>query len=183
MSDTPSPPFESHPFGDGDAYRRLARCQADSVMVVTVLRRAEAVGALSPLHDGFTATAFLTVSMSPPIVLVSATNASSALAMLRDAEAFAVNLLARDQRPIADLFASPHDRREAPFDQHPWTPDAHGAPLFSGALGAFSARVRELVPAGDHTLCLGDVSALHIGVSGEPLLYHSRRYGGFAPDL
>lgn len=182
MSVTPSAPFESHTATDGDAYRRLARCQADSVMVVTVLRRADTVGALAPLRDGFTATAFITVSMSPPILLVSATNASSALAMLRDAEAFAVNLLARDQRPIADLFASPHDRRGQPFDMHPWTPDALGVPLFEGALGAFSARVRELVPAGDHTLCLGDVTALHIGVSGEPLLYHSRRYGGFTAD-
>jgi flavin reductase ActVB len=181
MSAAPSGLFESLSATDGDAYRRIARCLAASVTVVTVRRRPETVTPDAPRLDGFTATSFVTISMTPPIVLVSATNASSALAMLRDADCFAVNLLSAGQRAVADLFASPHDHRGEPFDVHNWTPDHHGAPLFEGALGAFSARVRELHPAGDHTLCLGDVTSLHLGAPGETLIYHNRRYGGFDP--
>lgn len=180
MSAAPTP-FETHPSTDGDAYRRLARHQTAGVTIVTVVRRPDAVGPTAPRYDGFTATSFITVSMSPPIVLVSATNAGSARSMLRDASAFAVNLLAVEQRPLADLFATPHDRRGDPFTDHRWTFDAGGAPLLPGALGAFSATVRELVAAGDHTLCLGDVTALHLGGDADALAYHNRRYGTFAP--
>ena len=131
--------------------------------------------------DGFTATAFLTVSMNPPIVLVSATNASSAAAMLRDARAFAVNLLARDQRPLADAFAQPHEHRSFLWGDLPVVRDQAGVALLAGSLGAFSATVRSFVEAGDHTLVLGDVTALHLGPPGEALLYHDRAYGSVDP--
>lgn len=173
--------FEIFRPDDGDAYRRLARLQTAGVSIVTVRRRAECVSTVAPLLDGFTATSFITVSMSPPIILVSATNASSAFEMLRDAEAFAVNCLAVSQRPLADLFATPHERRGEPFDAHPWTPDAQGVPLLPDALGAWSATVREFVSAGDHTLCLGDVKAIRVGGATDALAYHNRRYGAFTP--
>jgi flavin reductase (DIM6/NTAB) family NADH-FMN oxidoreductase RutF len=178
---TPSMPtledlaLESFRADDSDRYRALARRHAASVTVVTVRRRD---GAL----DGFTATAFLTVSLAPPIVLVSATNDSQAAAMLSDASSWAVNLLADHQRPIADLFATPHHLRGDAFAKVIWGPDDDGAPLLQGALGAYSARVRSLVPAGDHTLCLGDVTAVHLGPDGPALVYRDRRYGAFTAD-
>ncbi len=181
MSAATMPPFELFGPNDGEAYRRLARLQTAGVAIITLRRREESVGVFTPLLDGFTATTFITVSMAPPIVLVSASNAGNAFTMLRDAAAFAVNLLAVEQRPLADLFATPHDRRGDPFAVHSWTPDAHGVPLLPGALGAYSATVRELVSAGDHTLCLGDVTAIQIGGASDALAYHNRRYGGFAP--
>lgn len=174
---TSTPPFETFLATDGESFRRLARTQAASVTVVTFSRAPERVGPGSPRLDGFTATAFLTVSLDPPIVLVSATNASSAARMFRDADAFAVNVLAAPQRPVADLFATAHELRDDPFAGVPWTPDGAGVPLLTGALGAYSARVRELILAGDHTLALGDVTALHLGAAAEPLVYHNRRYG------
>ncbi len=180
MSAATAHDFETFPATDADAYRRLARNWAASVTVVTVLRRHETVGPGAPLHDGFTATAFLTVSLAPPIVLVSATNASRSLSMLQDASSFAVNLLGESQRPLADLFASPHEQRGDIFSDFAWSPDADGVALLPGALGAFSARVRDLVAAGDHTLCLGDVTALHMGAAAEPLVYHNRRYARVA---
>ncbi len=169
--------FQVFSAADGDAYRRLARGWAASVTVVTVLRRPETVAPGAPLHDGFTATGFLTVSIDPPIVLVSATNASSAFEMLRDAAAFAVNLLSAAQQPVADRFAQPHERRLDAFADLASHRDADGVTLIPGALGAFSARPRQLVPAGDHTLCLGDVTALHLGAAAEPLVYVNRAYG------
>lgn len=174
MSTPQEPWFETTAADDGERFRALARRHATSVTVVTV-RRAD--GGL----DGFTATAFLTVSLAPPVVLVSATNATRAAAMLTDAPAWAVNLLAAGQRAVADRFATPHERRGDPFADLAWSPDAAGVPLLRGALGAWSATVRALVPAGDHTLCLGDVTALHLGPDEPALLYCDRRYGGFSP--
>ena len=168
--------FETFAPSDGERYRTLARQWAASVTVVTV----RSDDAARP-DDGFTATAFLTVSIDPPIVLVSATKSSSAAAMLRGAGAFAVSLLSRDQRALADAFAQPHEHRNPLWSDLPIVRDHAGVALLSGSLGAFSATVRELVDAGDHTLVLGDVTALHLGPPGDALVYRDRAYGSVEP--
>lgn len=169
------------PGSDADAFRQLARRWAATVNVVTVLRREGARGLDAPAHDGFTATAFLTVSMEPPIVLVSASNATSAAPMLRDADHLVVNLLAEDQQAIAESFARAQEHRTDLWTALPWTPDAAGAPVLGGTLGAFSARVRARLDAGDHTLVLGDVTAIHLGTAESPLVYFNRAYAAVSP--
>jgi flavin reductase (DIM6/NTAB) family NADH-FMN oxidoreductase RutF len=144
---------------------------------VTVRRTDAAVAEGAPELDGFTATAFLTVSMSPPIIAVSATTASTALSMLREARGFAVNLLSPAQQEAAGAFAKPASERVGLWTKLPWTADEAGAPLLNGATGAFSAHVRQLIDAGDHTLVLGDVTAIHLGEGPDTLVYHNRGYG------
>jgi len=172
--------MQSFPQTAVDAYKSLARTWAASVTVVTTRRAATSEAA--PELDGFTATAFLTISIAPPIIAVSATNASSALTMLRDAAGFAVNLLAPTQADVAAAFAKPQVERAGLWDRLPWTPDADGVPLLEGTVGAFSARVRQLVDAGDHTLVLGDVTAIHLGEGMDTLVYHNRAYGRVVPE-
>ena len=138
---------------DTESYKALARRWAATVTVVTVRRKG---GAL----DGFTCTAFTPVSMDPPLILVSATNTSSAMPMMADAEAFAVNLLSPAQEGLGTLFSMPHGQRGDFWAQVPHALDAWGVPLLLGAAGAFSARVNQLIPAGDHTLVLGAVKEL-----------------------
>jgi flavin reductase (DIM6/NTAB) family NADH-FMN oxidoreductase RutF len=160
-----------------EQYKSLARSWAATVTVVTVRRTEAAIAAGAPELDGFTATAFFTVSMAPPIIAVSATTASSSLAMLRDARGFAVNLLAPDQQDTAGAFARPATERAGLWEKLGWTPDLAGAPLLHGATGAFSADIRQLIDAGDHTLVLGDVTAIHLGEGSDTLVYHNRGYG------
>jgi flavin reductase (DIM6/NTAB) family NADH-FMN oxidoreductase RutF len=166
--------MQSFPPTSAETYKALARTWAATVTVVTT-RRANAGNA--PDLDGFTATAFLTVSMDPPIIVVSATRTSTAFAMLRDASSFAVNLLSPDQSELAGAFAKPAPERVGLWDRTPWTADGEGVPLLGGTTGAFSARVRQLVEAGDHVLVLGDVTGLHLGEGSDTLVYHNRGYG------
>ena len=169
------------PAEDAEAFRQLARAWAATVTVVTAKQppgtELRGFGEL----DGFTATGFLTVSIDPPIIAVSCMNEGSSLAMLRGAHAFAVNLLAPDQDALAAEFARPQPERPHLWNDVAWVADASGAPLLGGAVGAFSARLRQLVPAGDHTLVLGDVTAIHLNDAGqaETLVYHNRGYGRF----
>lgn len=160
---------------DAAAFRDLARTWAASVTVITTLRQG-----VPPAHDGFTATAFLTVSLDPPLVLVSAGNATRAAERLAASSAFAVNLLSSTQRAVADAFARPHELREDLFSEHLWDADRAGVALLRGTLGAFSATVRQLVVAGDHTLVIGDVTALYRTDRDDPLVYHNRAYGTVA---
>lgn len=161
-----------------ESYKALARTWSATVTVVTARRASgtEIVGDGSEL-DGFTATAFLTVSITPPIIAISATAAGSSFAMLRDASAFVVNLLSPDQVEIASAFAKPVAERAGIWERIAWMPDADGAPLLRGTTGAFSAKVRQLVEAGDHVLVLGDVTAIHLGEGSDTLVYHNRGYG------
>jgi 3-hydroxy-9,10-secoandrosta-1,3,5(10)-triene-9,17-dione monooxygenase reductase component len=160
-----------------ESYKELARAWGATVTVVTGCRAAEyVVGGASPL-DGFTATAFLTVSIEPPIIAVSVSSPSNGLTMLRESIGFAVNLLAPAHADIAAAFAMPHAEREGIWERFPWVPDDAGAPLLTGAVGAFSARVRQMVDAGDHVLVLGDVTAIHMGEGVDTLVYHNRGYG------
>jgi 3-hydroxy-9,10-secoandrosta-1,3,5(10)-triene-9,17-dione monooxygenase reductase component len=172
--------MQSHPPTSTDSFKALARTWAATVTVVTARRASASPEEAAAALDGFTATAFFTVSMAPPIIAVSATTAATAFTMLRDAEAFAVNLLAPDHADLAAAFAKPHVERAGLWDRIAWVEDAAGVPLLGGATGAFSARVRQLVDAGDHTIVLGDVTAIHVGEGSDTLVYHNRAYGRVA---
>jgi flavin reductase (DIM6/NTAB) family NADH-FMN oxidoreductase RutF len=168
--------MQSFPADHADTYKALARTWAATVTVVTTRREAAAEPG-APDLDGFTATAFITVSVAPPIIAIAATRNASPFRILRDARGFAVNLLSPDQAELAAAFAKPADERALLWEQTPWTPDQDGVPLLGGTTGAFSARVRQLVDAGDHVLVLGDVIALHLGTGHDTLVYHNRAYG------
>ncbi len=165
---------------DAEAYKALARNWAATVTVVTAKRPSRSIGPDTPALDGFTATAFLTVSIEPPIIAVSVGRASGADLLMRQAEAFAVNLLGPDQEDISVAFARPSRDRGDVFSHFAWHPDASGAPILEGAAGAFSAKVRQVVEAGDHLLALGDVLAIHQGTAADTLVYCNRSYGRFA---
>jgi flavin reductase (DIM6/NTAB) family NADH-FMN oxidoreductase RutF len=167
--------MQSFPGTDAEAYLALARTWASTVNVVTVRRTGDGK------PDGFTATAFLTVSLRPPLVCISASNETSAGAMLRDSASFVVNLLSAAQAPLAVNFALSHAEREDLWGKFPWRPDAAGVPVLVESLGAFSAERQQLVEAGDHTLVVGRVTQVHRGTATDALVYANRAYGRVQP--
>ena len=162
---------------DADAFKAVARTWAATVTVCVAKRKPEFVTLEKPELDGFTATSFQTVSINPPIILVSVTNASSASALLRECSSFTMNLLNTEHAEIAGMFARPLAERQAAWEKIAFSSDDGGVPLFDGIAGAFSAVPREFVEAGDHTLVLGDVTSIHKGEGNETLVYHDRGYG------
>ncbi|WP_308296248.1 flavin reductase family protein [Streptomyces sp. ISL-96] len=128
---------------------------------------------------GMTATAFMSVSLDPPLVLVSVRNDSRMDDLLAEQPLWAVSLLSESQRHIAGRFAMKgrlSDRLL--FEDIPHTRGAtSGAPLIGGALAVVECRTEQRVVAGDHTLVIGRV--LEVGVaSGDagPLAYFKGRY-------
>lgn len=166
---------------DGEAFRAVSRAWAATVTVVTARRRDDALLGGAPRVDGFTATAFLTVSLAPPIVLVSAARDTGADALLIESDEFAVHLLASGQRELATAFARPNEQRQGIWDALDWRAEPGGLPVLAGALGVFVATVRQRTEAGDHILVLGDVTALLLGPDASPLVYHNRSYVTVGP--
>jgi flavin reductase (DIM6/NTAB) family NADH-FMN oxidoreductase RutF len=173
--------MQSFPGTNAEAFLGLARAWASTVTVVTVSRSPEQVAAGLPPRDGFTATAFLTVSLRPPLILVSASNETSAAQMLRDTDHFAVNFLTPEQVSFAASYALPHAEREDLWSSLRWQPDLRGVPILMDSAGAFSAQRERLVEAGDHTLVLGAVTEIHRGPERDVLLYAQRAYGRVLP--
>src|SRR5262245_26510232 len=122
---------------DPEAYRALARSWAATVTVVTAKRRPSSVSKERPELDGFTATAFLMVSIDPPIIAVSVGHSGGADLLLQDSEFFAVNFLMADQSAASVEFARPSRNRGRVLDQFAWRPDANGVPLLEETAGAF----------------------------------------------
>lgn len=101
-----------------------------------------------------TVNSFSSVSLEPPMVLWSLRRKSSNMSAFRQAEHFAVNVLAADQIDLANQFA-----RAAPdkFGSSEWTGGLGGAPLFSGVAAQFECRKVAEHDGGDHVVFLGEV--------------------------
>ena len=120
---------------------------------------------------GMTANSFTSVSLEPPLILVSIDNRARMLDLLRNSGRFGLSILAEDQQHISNHFAGkPQDGLEQPFDWH------DGIPLIEGALARLVCDVESIYAAGDHTLFLGRVQHFERRVA-QPLVFHGGQYG------
>ncbi|MEU6127504.1 flavin reductase family protein [Streptomyces sp. NPDC047123] len=130
---------------------------------------------------GMTATAFLSVSLDPPLVMVSLREGSRMDDLLAEQPLWAVSVLAESQRHIAGRFAMKgriSDRLL--FEDIPYVRGAASdAPLIGGALSTLECRTEQTVTAGDHTLVIGRVLTASLpSADGGPLTYFRGRYRG-----
>ncbi|WP_134768561.1 flavin reductase family protein [Nocardioides sp. 1609] len=125
---------------------------------------------------GTTVSAFVSLSMEPPMLLVSLMRGSYLLSLLSVGSTIGVNVLGAHQTALATQFTGRHDERFVGVD---WVL-LDGAPALADAHAWVSLRVARLVPVGDHVLVLGDVvNAVSEGAElpGGPLTYHRRSFG------
>ncbi len=116
---------------------------------------------------GLVVNAFMSVSLSPPTIMVCIGKASRSHDLFLRAEAFSVNILATDQAGIARQFASAQSDKFARVD---WEPGALGAPILANCSASFEARVSECVRSSTHTIFVGLVSSAQSS-ERSPLIY------------
>jgi flavin reductase (DIM6/NTAB) family NADH-FMN oxidoreductase RutF len=124
-----------------------------------------------------TATAFSSVSLDPPLVLVCVKTNAEGSTIIAANGVFAVNILAADQEAISNYFAS-RDRprgRDA-FKDVPHATVTTGSPRIDGVVAYLDCRLAETHEAGDHLIFIGEVLALDFDPEIEPLLFHGSRY-------
>jgi flavin reductase (DIM6/NTAB) family NADH-FMN oxidoreductase RutF len=122
---------------------------------------------------GMTANAVCSLSLDPLLVLVCFENGARTLPLVREAGRFGVNLLTSDQEELAGIFASKLPE-SAKLDGIPHRIE-HDVPLIDDALAWAVCRLVEEIAGGDHTIAIGEVTAMGLG-EGEPLLWYSGRY-------
>lgn len=147
------------------AFREVMAGVATPVSVVTSVA--------DGLPHGTTVSAFASLSMDPPMVLVALDRGSDLLALVRLAGRFGVNVLGSTQSALALAFA--RKGGVGKFSGVQWELD-HGLPRLPGAPGWLACDVTDLVDGGDHVVALGKVIAAET-LGGPPLTYHARVFG------
>jgi flavin reductase (DIM6/NTAB) family NADH-FMN oxidoreductase RutF len=143
------------------ALRRTLGMFATGVTVITALQGEQ-------VH-GMTANAFMSVSLEPPLVLISVDRRTRMCALLHEGMHYGVSVLCATQAALSDRFAGRSAEAEPRFLV------VRDTPLVEGALAHFVARVERSYWGGDHSLFLGRVEYARQN-AGTPLLFHGGRY-------
>ena len=125
---------------------------------------------------GLTASAFTSVSLNPPLILVCVDHQAQSYPSLRDSGRFAVNILTAGQEAISRRFASTQTDK---FNGVAYHVSDLGLPLLDEALARIECRTVSSHVEGDHTIFVGRVERIDVG-AGEPLLYFQGRYARLA---
>lgn len=117
---------------------------------VTVVTTSKSDG--TPL--GFTANSFSSVSLDPALLLVSIAKTSSNYENFSQAQHFAINILAEEQKDISNTFARPSNDR---FSTVQWSMSVNKNPLIHNVTSWFDCVIHKVVDAGDHAILIGKV--------------------------
>ncbi|MFI6277220.1 flavin reductase family protein [Streptomyces sp. NPDC050988] len=126
------------------------------------------------VRRGFTATAFSSLSMDPPLVLVCLDRGADCRPAFATADAMAVHLLRDDQAQLARRFATKNIDK---YDGLPTSEGLCGVPLLGGVLARIECVLDRRIDAGDHVILVGLVHRCEV-FAGRPLVYFARAFHG-----
>lgn len=120
---------------------------------------------------GMTANAFMSVSLNPPLILISVRTESKFNDYVKLGDNYAVNLLSEAQLNISNHFGGrPDETLPMPFE------DENGTPIIKGSLAHIVAKTVDIHPAGDHNLFIAEVLDIREGQQENPLLFFGGKY-------
>jgi flavin reductase (DIM6/NTAB) family NADH-FMN oxidoreductase RutF len=125
---------------------------------------------------GFTVNAFASVSAEPPMVLICVNRGARAHPLITVSQRFCANILALEQRALAERFAGGEPRSR--FEGVDYTIGPSGSPVLSGTLAYVDCTLAEELSASTHTIFLGRVLVAGHR-DGAPLGYFDRAYRDF----
>lgn len=121
---------------------------------------------------GMTANAVMSLSLEPPLVVVSVDKKNSMHECVMRGKCFALNMLRADQEEISRRFAmsGPKD-----FSGLRLTAAETGAPILVDAIAYVDCKLVEILPGGDHDMFVGEPIAGEVR-EGEPLIFFGGEY-------
>ena len=139
---------------------------------VTVVTTKDAAGNL----HGITVSAFCSVSLDPPLVLICIEKTTASHYAFEESEVFVVNILSESQAALSQQFSEPNLDK---FDGLEYTIGRLGAPILSNSLVNLECRLRHSLNGGDHSIFVGEVESVTVN-DGLPLVYFRGGYGSLA---
>ncbi|MFJ8603176.1 flavin reductase family protein [Streptomyces shenzhenensis] len=151
-----------------EAMRATMGSFCSGVVVVTALggrRGAEPVG--------FTCQSFMSLSLAPPLVSISPARSSTTWPRIREVGRFAINVLADDHAELSGQFARSGTDKFAGVG---WQRSPNGSPVLDGVIAWAECSLWREYDGGDHTIVIGEVTALDHDAERSPLLYYRGSY-------
>jgi len=143
---------------------------ASGVTVITVVTDENRV-------HGMTASAFCSVSLRPPLVLVCVDHLAETYLHLRERGQLGISVLKQGQEALSEFFADPERNPDVAYRLGiRYGKMKSGIPILEDALANLDCRVVAAHDAGDHTIFVAEVREVVLG-EGVPLLYFRGRYG------
>jgi len=149
-------------------FRKTLGCFASGVTIVTT-RHEENI-------HGMTISAFMSVSLSPPLVGISVNNSANMHILLPQTRCYGVSILAGDQDALSQHFSGQsQENLDNPFAVEGETP------IIRGAFAHLVCSLVDTCTGGDHTIYIGQVEYLSYRKGVEPLIYFKGSYRSLAP--
>ncbi len=162
-------PVEAQKF-DEKVFKAVMRKLAGSVCVIST-------SSDEGLH-GLTATAVCSVCAEPPRILIVVNKSSRTHPHIVSKRAFTVNLLAEEQRQVAELFASKTSDQFAAIE-HKRLEDS--CPVIDQSAAFLHCRVDQEMEVGTHTIFIGEVIDGSVAAN-KPLIYQDSSFWTLAPS-
>ncbi|GAB2963273.1 flavin reductase family protein [Amycolatopsis acidiphila] len=121
---------------------------------------------------GFTASAFASLSLDPPLIVVCLSTSAECHPVFAEATYFTVNLLRPHHERLARIFAT---RGADKFAGEDFRPDERGIPVLRDALATMQCRVHSIGEGGDHSILIGRVLSAQAD-AGEPMVFCRRAF-------
>jgi len=145
--------------------RRVMGHFATGVTIITT------VSAAGQIH-GLTANAFTSVSLEPPLLLISVDKKAESYPSFEESKVFTVNILSDSQEALSRKFAVTGTDK---FTGVAYRSGGNGAPILYGVIGHIECRLYATYDGGDHTLYLGEIMEAETR-EGKPLLFYRGGY-------
>jgi flavin reductase (DIM6/NTAB) family NADH-FMN oxidoreductase RutF len=151
-----------------DLYKQVMRHFPSGITVVT-LRAGEEI-------HGLTVSAFCSVSLEPPLVLVCIGTDLYSHQLIERGRCFAVNFLSQDDADLSDRFAGRIPGITDRFAGLSYSTAVTGAPILERCVAYLDCTVYAAYPGGDHTIYVGLVEAAGVQRPAPPLVYYQGNY-------
>ena len=155
---------------DAQSFKNALSRFASGVTVVTTQ--------LEGRWHGLTVSAFSSLSLEPPLVIICVSRAIPSHEVLEESGSFAVNFLSESQVDIGRRFAGLIDGVVDRFEGVETVSSPANNPLIAGCIGWLDCRLSRVYDGGDHSIFIGEVQAAGTGSGERPLLYFDRRWHG-----
>ncbi|MGO1798216.1 MAG: flavin reductase family protein [Microbacterium sp.] len=128
---------------------------------------------------GMAVNSFISVSLEPALVAISAARTSRTWPVLREVPELGMSVLAAHHAPLSRLLSS---REKDRFGAHPWRRSAQGAVLVHDAALWLTCRLHGTFDGGDHEIALYEISEVTVFDDVEPLVFQQSRYRAISPS-
>lgn len=160
---------------EATTFRETMRRLPSPVVVVTMTDGEEV--------RGITIGSFTSVSLNPPLISFNVTKTAESHRILQETDRFVVHILGEKQVHLAKHFAKPHLSGVEQFEDVPHEVSEYGIPVLDDATSVMYCERHSFLPAADHSLVLGVVTAIQDNEDDGAVLYYQSGYRSVGSEL